>query len=178
MFRKHSSMKRTQHQRESLDDYFPPRMQEAPLLDRIRHSAQALSAHAGEAGQEPFRTMHSIAIDLEEVTTPLLRAVDHCNQFLAQPGTEYDVALLRDATHLSARIEAMVSQLENTVHTMERLAERTAETTQAPVVEAPRMLVETTDKGLTGDGGSEWAEPVPRPSLRRTLRGLAPAVEI
>lgn len=128
-----------------------PSLRSAHLLDRLQQDAQVLARYATQAAthREPYRLMRRVAQDLERVAVPLILAAEHCNHMLDEPVIEDDIALLRDTTHLCARIEAMVSQLEDTVRTLERLIER-----PMPV-------------------GDERAEQPDRPSLPRAARPAA-----
>lgn len=159
-------MERTQQGQESVDPHDNHHTRSAHLLDRIQQDAHLLTQRALEAhpANEPFRMMRPVAEDLERVAVPLILAAEHCNQMLAEPIIERDIAMLRDTTHLCARIEAMVSQLEDTVRTLERLMER------------PMPQPEPAE--TAGDGSYERIEQTDRPSIRRSPRGLPPIIEV
>ena len=156
-------MERMQHQREPIGRHLPVPTY-VPLIDRIRESTKTLVERRPDlrAEQEPIRLMLRIATDLEQVAMPLLQAVEHCNLLLQEPNVEGNAGLLRDATHLCARVEGMLSQFEDTIRTLERLVEH-----PAPL---PAQVP-------SGDGSHAWIEAPERTTPRRVLRAGAPVAE-
>lgn len=144
------------------------------LRDRIDQDAQWLARRARQAEawpvRESYRMMHRVATDLEQMAVALIDAITHCNDMLGEPVISGEVPMLRDTIHLSARVEAMVAQLEDTVRTLERLSGRPEHRMDVPQSQ-PEGIV-------SGDGSSERYDQPARAVVRRPLRSIAPALDV